>query len=657
MKKILLSVIAILVSLPVFSQRITNDTLPSLPYSELVYHDFENSLVDSSDVSYIGWTGFNGGSVTHQDTVMRVIGSSAARGALFGYTNEGGKQYKIEMHVVDPGSNGISVYSQWATEIADISTAGWYTLKFTADESAGGFGNKIVLSMNAADTALIGFFRLSELNEHRDILHKTEIEELVSSSSGFYGNVFGENIDGVSFFGVPSAPTLPNTSKQLEVTTTGSSQITTFNAGNFSDTMDFNVFIDFERVDVDIALIPVWGTSERKDTLTSSGKYYKRFRRSSTQGISSLNGFGITTVGSGTFRINEIQITPTEDNAQSYRREFRFGDNMNVGEGGTNTNLEYQVIIGNDIEVTSVYSGGNTLIGDGIQVGLLRHLVGTGLTTAETAVFGIGGKAAGARTSSFGVESMSLGQSSTAVGSGAEAWMPHSFSLGRGAYLNSYPVNVASSLSETGDAINFGGSKMYFKNGWSHRTPEPLSNQTRGTNTPASEEAEIHGLDAFDARYPQWQSGTTYNKESSGDGADIVYQSGNLYYSLTTSNVGNDPTSSPTHWALWMADSQGAAADFNVDGGHIGHYAGRATGTGTSGEIRFYGAKGSNGDNVKDTPYISMYIDSAEDSQRADGTDLFVVDRSTNTLRRVLIKEPANSGSRNVIGFKRLLLN
>ena len=157
-------------------------------------------------------------------------------------------------------------------------------------------------------------------------------------------------------------------------------------------------------------------------------------------------------------------------------------------------------------------------------------------------------------------------------------------------------------------------------------------------------EVKINAQDAFDARYPAYNAGTTYSIGSWVQRNDSVFIS-------TVGTTGNDPGLADD-WTYLYTTSGGVPSSFNVDAGDIGIYAGRATGTGTSGSINLYVAEGNNGQNTKDTTKKAMELRS--DEALTTGTFLWLLNEATGTMQRMVIDtKPAVSGANGIIGFSK----
>lgn len=620
----------------VFGQSVS-DTLPALPYEQVFYNNF--------NIKDYGISNFNSGSRSFSygnGYLTFTNGAGSTRGIILDYTNIASTEYVLEILVEDV-STGIDVYSQWSTLIGTITTNGWHTIKYVADASAGGFGNKLILAGvtgSAATSYKIGLIKLSKINTHRDILNETENIDSIYSVGNIYGNSFEANINGVGFFGVV-APKYPVTGA-MQVTTASGGQLVSFGAGKFKDASTFDVVADITIVGgVPVYFQAAWGVAVTSDYVaTTSGRHSFRMTRRGVQANATLNGLIAYCASGGTIRINSIRITEVGNNFLQSNDIVMIGKGTSYDAIGTSTeNIRPQVAIGQNAYAWR----------DGVSIGYgsfagnesLYNLYGAAKGGEVTAI----GTEAGAwawRTTAIGAESQALGQSSTALGSGAESYTSHGVAIGRGSLIMPYST-------ENNNTVSFESQSLFLGNGWAHKFPSPLSDQTRTELTPASTELKINGFDAFDARYNSWSAGTTYAAR------DVVYYSGNLYYSNAGGNIGNTPTVSG--WTLWRSEPLGPASDFNKAGGHLALRAGRGTGTGEGGELRFYTAHktGGTGSNAKNPSTLSMKLKS--DSTIASGTDLWLLDRATSSVRRVVYHtKNAVVGTRNIVGFSKGLI-
>ena len=636
MKKILF--LLAFVPFMVNAQYINIDTLPSYPYGAVEYNGFTTILTPYA------FSNFNGGVRTLDSTnsLISVTTTAINQGIQAGYTNKASTEYMLELDVLDPGT-GIKVLSQWATTIDSIKTAGKFRLKFKSDATAGGFGNKVILaSLTGATTFKVGFYLLSEKNPNYNIPYYEAVEDISLSQGALYGNSFNDNINGVLTFGI-TQPTKP-VAGYMDLTTTTGGQVVSFGAGNFRDTMTFDAYIDIEIVTNPVVIVSVWGTGDKSgaQTISATGKYLLRFQRAGSQATSALNGLCMYGTSGTRIKVNSIKIVEVNANPYALLPTVTLGKNSTAVELGGGENLEYPVVMG--YQASAGIAG--VAIGDSAQISGYSYfgaLQGGGEATA----IGINAVAAGWRNTTVGGEAIAAGQSATAIGAGTEALTPHSLALGRGAMAGRYPHN--SVIYETEGAMVTESHDLYLGNGWAGILPSPLnSDQSRGEPN-ATTAVRIHGVDAFDARYPQYSAGTTYSI------THAVYDAGAVYTSLVNSNTGNTPASSPSQWKKIMDEPKGAAATFNQNAGDLELVAGRATGTGESGKVNIKVGMGNQGSNTKDLERIALQVKSQE-SISAGQTYVWIWDTQASTLKQVLVKKPA-SGTKGVVGFSRLAIN
>lgn len=658
MKKILLFILLI-ASVQLIGQEVSSNIVAGYPVKAPLYqNDFSANIT--------GFAAFNGSTVSHDsgNGRMQIVnpdgGASRAVQLSSTYATTEGSTYLLAINVDLNGNGDLNLYTEWADlNTEKIDQDGWNYIQFTVPTDGGG-DERLLISQPVADTFWINYFALYELVDDEILLTKLDeinLNESISiakDSSVIYQNSFEYDISGVTFTNM-TAPTVP-VDNGLEATTTSSGSIVTFAANEFNDTMWYNVDVNVTIVDQPLEFFAVWGSANASRTITisSSGWYHFSMFRKGTQATSALDGLSVRTPAAGTIRIEYISIKADYERFNA-AREIRIGEDIDANYANGAAGQEYNVLVGSNVTLAGVANTGAIVnVGNNANFGTLQgEITQTTLTTGEAV--NVGGKYnIGARSTSIGFESSVWSQSGTAIGVGAELWSTHGIVLGRGAYSNTYPTNAVTDL--LGAALVAEPEKLYLGNGWFHRSPEPYSGQSRGTKTPSSTELEIHGQDAFDARYPAWDSGTTYRAAGTSNKADIVFYSDTLWYSQTNSNLNNTPSLTSSDWEFFMADSQGAAADFNVDGGDLGLYTGMATGTGTSGSITMYVGQGSNGDNTKDSARAAMEIRSEEGA--TTDTYVYIRDNATGTLRKVLVKDkPAQSGTRKIIGFSRLQLN
>lgn len=641
MKKILILFLGFLPF--VVSAQFVNDTMPNLPYSEVDYNDF---AVTNS------FSNFNGGvqTFTPASSFLSVATTGSAQGVIANFVHKASTEYMLEIYIVDPAA-GLTVYSNWSNAVGTVSTAGWYRFKFTTSASGGGFGHSVVIASNTATagTFKIGFYRLSEKNAFRDIPYMSEVASIADTSisrSAFYINDFNENDNGISYTYTPPTTRVANGSLMIAPTSNANGLIVKNTL--FPDTCVIDAWIDATITNTALEVRGNYSTSVNKtgsQYITTSGLHKLTFAKKGDFTNNYLDGLAIFPVaaGGGTIQINSIKIQLREENIDKYDPIVQLGKgtSMNYSPTGAES-IEFPVIIGNG----ALAKDAAVVIGDSAKGGGFPYF-GASQSNGEITAVGLHTFAGGWRTTAVGAESAAFGQSSTAIGSGAEALTTHSISLGRGSFVGRYPHNSAT--NETNNTAAFESKALYLANGWASVLPSPINSDQTRIEPNTILETEIHGGDAFDARYPQYTGGTTYKAN------DIVYDGGFLYASKVNSNTGNTPLTSLTQWTQLMAEPKGAQATNSENGRNLGIYAGRATNTGISGKVSIYVAEGTNGSNVKDTPKAALEVRS-EEGITAGKTHLWVYDTTTSTMKQVSIKKPT-SGTKGVVGFNRLQIN
>ncbi len=173
-----------------------------------------------------------------------------------------------------------------------------------------------------------------------------------------------------------------------------------------------------------------------------------------------------------------------------------------------------------------------TAIGFKSEARLSKQYDSTAVGGGQLAV-GAFAKAFSWRSQAFGDYAIAGSTSATSVGYGAFSAMPHGIAIGRGAYLPKLPHDIYNTLSK-GSPVVIGTDSYDFGlgNWWGHKFKKLPSGTQAGNKVPSQITLFYHGQDAYDD---------------------------------TTNEV-------------------------NVSGGHIGIAAGRGTGGGVGGEIRFYTA-------------------------------------------------------------------
>ena len=622
------------------------DNIFSYPFKYFYENDFSANIT--------GTTAFNGGVIAFNSGALRVVGSSSARGVLIGGAKTEGLQYvaKFTLSGVDP-VNGVRVAFEWADIIVNPIFDGTHTLYFTEPTDGNG-DERLTIVTNGLDTFFISDLSIMEVVANSEFYSKittdnvvyNEIDTSFLNTGYIWRNDFDRNVSGVS--AINGATRTLNNTGGINISSPAGGQVVGFGQGYFTqDTVAFRLCFEVTAITGVMAVAPVWGgSSTAVQKINTVGSYCFDMQR-----WSNVSNFGLDNVCLYTF--DGAPMTATIKHASIQR----LGNNVNLGA----------VRVGEDITVPSTARFKNRLsvIGSGTIVSSDIEGVFYGINTNagnkwtrrfspsylidEGVSIGNYAYSAHARTTGIGSENVTVGQSSTAIGSGAETYITHGFAAGRGAYLSYYPHqnNLTNFTGGQSPNIVFAERSLQLGNGWYHRSPEPVSNQSRGiVADPSVIELKFFGQDAFDARHPQWLVGTTYATNN------VVFNAGSSWFALRAS-TGVEPTLANTlDWELWQADTQGAAADFNVSGGDIGIYAGRATGTAQSGSVNLYVAEGNNGQNTKDTPKKAMELRS--DEALTTGTFLWLLNEATGTMQRMVIDtKPAVSGSNGIIGFSK----
>ena len=584
--------ISFLFPVALFGQYIGNDTLTDLPFSVVHYQDFNTNVN--------GWATFNGGAIASNAGNMRVTnGSSGSKGAILNdYTNEASTRYRLVMKIdsLSAGATGLVIASQWSTRVDTMFGAGWHNVQFVTDASPGGFGNKLVVYPLSAgvDTAYIGFVEYAKINTHRDIYSRTEVDDTINTRLHEVGTIYGNGFDvDIDGISVFSFTGPSNpTNGTYLAVLPASGDVVCFGYGEFLDTQAFRVDIDITIVDNPILLRSVWGLSNGSPIITISESGKYSFNMFRRGPQASLELDGLCAYSSTGAT---LQVNDIKISAIQYN----VADHMaEIRLGSNATVVNGQNPLANELSDGSIAIGYSSYVdGEGIAIGdsARAGLDATYGTAGGDDMLAIGhrAKSYGWRNTAIGARSHAAGQSSTAIGTGAVALPSHSVALGRGAFMGLYNGETANSFLTDAQVI-------YASNGWAHRFDTPLSGIDIGEDlTPSTVEVKYYAQDAYDSR--------------------------------------------------------ASASDFNVAAGHIGIYSGRGTGTGEGGEVRFYTAPQQGvGGNVKNTPVLSAKFDS--DASLSDGTDLWLLDRSDDTMKRVQLKTPTGSGQNKIIGFSRLYI-
>lgn len=568
--------------------------LPGDSLPELPYRtDYYSDF--ETDIS--GWVVFNGGAVAHTGTQLRITnGTGGGKGGrLSGYTNEASTPYRLMFHIDSVTSAGVRVLSQWATTVDTVLGVGWHTVYFTSDASPGGFGNNIILAPADAgpDTVWISEMTLGRINEGRDIYSIGELEDTIGTRLRNTNKIWGNDFE-YDIDGV-------NTFSIANISTpvNGSYRLNLIEGGDvvcmgcneFQDTQSFEVTIDVTIVDSSIQLHSVWGTNNASPVITISESGIYSFNMSRRGPQANGNLDGLCINTENGGTVQVNDIVIRPIDYNTTQQQLWVELGANARVTGKLNPLT------NYLNDGSVAIGYNSLVqSEGIAIGDSAIAVrdttyGAEFGAIDMLALGNKSKAYSGRATALGNRTHAGGQSSTAVGTGAVVLTSHGVAVGRGSFLGVYE-------SETGNTFNTDAINLYLSNGWAHRFDTPLSGIGIGEDTtPSDVEVKIYAQDAYDSRE--------------------------------------------------------TPSDFNVAAGHLGLYSGRGTGTGEGGELRFYTAPQAGvSQNIKNTPVMSGKFDS--DASVSDGTDLWLLDRSDDTMKRVRIKDTSSAGSNKIVGFSTL---
>ncbi|TAG24359.1 MAG: hypothetical protein EAZ32_18705 [Cytophagia bacterium] len=410
----------------------------------------------------------------------------------------------------------------------------------------------------------------------------------VGGSAAVYQSDYANNANGV--VALNGSANIQRQNGQLAVSNISNGAIIGFgDAAKFRESQLLSVYVDFVKTSGDVAVAARFG-NPYSYLLTKTGKYLFTISRTGTYPLGDFNVVVFQPIGStNSFSINTMTIT---DGGAGFDVNTPFVKIGNGAKGDFNS-----VVIGKEAN----YAGN---FRDGIVVGTNAKTdqQGSVVIGAEASgnwdntygcaggndqtILGYAGRGYGWRTTALGAWSAAGGQSSTAIGAGAVSLTSHSVAIGRGAFAANVPGLSGILTTDV--------RKLYLGNSYAHRFPKHPLNDTdygvdNGDNTnPASVEIEIHGQDAYDAR----------------------------------------PT--PT--------------DLNRSAGHLGLYAGRGTGTGAGGEVRFYTAptKTNTPANEKNEAIPAAKFDAS--AVPADGTRFWLYDVQSGALKRVKLTPPDAQG-------------
>ena len=608
----------------------SEDNIFSYPFKYFYENDFSSNIT--------GTTAFNGGVIAFNSGALRVVGSSSARGVLIGGAKTEGLQYiaKFTLSGVDP-INGVRVVSEWADNISNPVFDGTHSFYFT--EPADGNGDeRLTIVTNGLDTFFISDLSIMEVVDNSELYIATDVDDLLrqkqdsinakisesryfSIDANMYYNSFENLADASRLVTVTNATKVWDASNNaLDVTTTTSAD--RFYIGE-QPTKRYSyqyLYLDIENV-TDTIYVSAGQNSTDILMITEDGIYERAFYfDKAVSGILSTNIVYITAGKSGvSYQINEFRQSTFPDVRRALYADAATG--VEVGNG------------------TDAGDRDGTAVGY-LASSVINTIFGGSGGPERTAV-GETSRALAWRATAIGGNSFAGNTSSMAIGAGATSLKTHGLALGRGSLVPSLGwVSFANDID-----LSYSEKSIYLNNGWGHQFNTPISGISIGSQgTPSTVEVKINAQDAFDARYPAYNAGTTYSIGSWVQRNDSVFIS-------TVGTTGNDPGLADD-WTYLYTTSGGVPSSFNVDAGDIGIYAGRATGTGTSGSINLYVAEGNNGQNTKDTTKKAMELRS--DEALTTGTFLWLLNEATGTMQRMVIDtKPAVSGANGIIGFSK----
>lgn len=628
--------------------------VPFLLHGQRDYPVRDSLLSNDFTSNITGFSAFNGGTIAHNagaGTMTITTTTANSRGAIMATGQAASSRYHVYIKASAGTASSITVYGQWANVVAVLSLPCDTVIAFTSAAAPGGFGSSLVITPLTVGNVEIDEFRMFRVIEKRLIPTRAETFGMIGGEikkrnikSDPYGrglnNDFSENSAGISGF----TGSISVANGFLTVSGPGNNLVIAA-TGAFSDTCTIRYKIKVDIVDHPIVLYSVW-TSPNRDTIYTSGEYTGYLHRAQTVGA--LNGFAIATLNTGgTIKLDYLILEELGNPFLIQNKTYlQIGYNINARK---DISPKIGINIRENVPATS---GQHTTVGSNVNNGTLwTRFFGSGYTTGEGVTIGNSIYNASARTTVIGEESVGVGQSGTTIGSGAEGYTIHGITLGRGGYNPNYPHPTGSAAWSGGDAFLFEAADMYGRNGSWHRSPQPVSGQSRleyPGNT--SRYFAVHGPDAFDSRHPQWTNSFSYSQY------DIVFHNDSSWFSLTNSNLNSAPTITNSNWYFWQRDNQGPASEFNVPGAPLNLVAGKATGSAESGAVNLVVGVGNNGPNTKDSDLVAVQVRS-EQSITPGKTHLWLYDPATASLKQVLkADKPAAAGTNGIRGFARLSL-
>lgn len=609
------------------------------PYKQLFSEDF------SSDIG--GWVGFNNGSATYEAGNQRVLCGAGGTGIAHSPSNlVGGKKYRCSLDITLGTATEVRVIPKWSAVIETLTTNGEHYFEWTQAAGAQSFGGDLILSRDSG-TFYLNSFKLWEVNEDATVHSKSEINNLIDALdispdlTVLYSQNFEDGEQGeVTSFGTVTRTV--GSGKMTVVLGSGSNHIAGFGRRLDREPMKVGIYLDIDSLNAPIQVKSNFNETQNF-VITTAGIYHIVLAKKNsypTAAIERVLIFADDNTGNRTFVINEMAIFDIADDQTGLDPST---DNVVIGNGATSeAPNQNQVAIGKNAVVDQTDS---VAVGKGAKAKFSQWY--TAVDSNEATAIGHDSYAHGWRTTAVGAKAHAGGQSSTALGCGTVARSTHGCGIGRG-------VIVPSNAQGGQNVTVIMNSELYFENNWGHKMSRPESGISVGSSdTPNTHEVKLHGFDAFDARFPAWNSAASYSVGDwvqvldGGSASDGV--TGDVYQALTA-NTNSTPVSNPTDWALRWQTAGGTPDSFNVDGGHIALEAGRGTGTGLGGEVRFKAARSNNtGQNTKNPNVVVGKFTSNETT----GTHFYLVNAATGTMHQVKIGAD-NSGG---VGLRALTID
>lgn len=585
---------------------------PYLPFFET---DF---TVDDS-----GFLNFNGGTHTYDATEDEIIVTAGGptRGVMppADAEHEASTDYvlRISIEIVDVP---VKILSKYNDLLLEVSSSGDYEVTYTSSATGGGFGNRLIIASDGGSGSFkISNFQVVTPNPQRVTRTKAEADAsylATTDSILLFAKDFSDPNENLTYVANYNTTSYGISSSQLRGTAGSGGHLIAFEYGELggADAVEFvDIEIDVEIVSsVSLKVHPIWSGSGTDRVISTSGLHTFRLHREGTQGNAELNKLLVGTTGdAGEIRINSIKVsTAIEDFTKTRQVLIGYGAENTYSGTGENLGIVAGYLASSNQLTPTVIGNEATLNHEQVYGSNGPFGCASG---DEGCIVGDESAGGGWRTTAHGAKAKALGQSASAFGAGAVALSAHGVAFGRGAYVPDEAL-----MPSVGTVI--AGNEIYLENGWGHKFNTPLSGLSIGDQTPSTTTKTVHGQDAFDARYPAWDSGTTYaDPGTDSTAADIVQNTtGGVYKSIAASTDVEPGVDSgwETYWHyLYDVPTAGAgsgvASDFDVDGGHVRLASGRSTGSGTGGTAGLQITDGTdNGENVKQTLVDGFAVDS-----------------------------------------------